>query len=254
MSDRPANTLTDDERAIYEWQMWVPGVGEDGQRKLKNASVLISRVGGLGGLVAYELAAAGVGRLIIAHAGNLKPADLNRQILMHHDSLGQSRVESATRSLHDFNPRVEVVAVPENINPENAESLTKMADVVVCCAPLFSERFLMNEHAVRQRKPIVDCAMYELTGQITTTIPGRSACLACRVASEPEGWKRQFPVFGAVSGTVGCLGAMEAIKLICGIGEPLTDRLLTFDLRDMRFRIIRTQRRSDCPVCRSLWE
>jgi molybdopterin/thiamine biosynthesis adenylyltransferase len=91
--------------------------------------------------------------------------------------------------------------------------------------------------------------MYELTGQVTTVLPGRSACLACRTPEPPAGWKRQFPVFGAVSGTVGCLGAMEAIKLICGIGEPLTDRLLMFDLRDMRFRMIGTQRRIDCPVC-----
>ena len=106
----------------------------------------------------------------------------------------------------------------------------------------------MNEQAVRQRKPFIDCAMYELTGQIATTIP-RSACLRCRVPSPPEDWKRQFPVFGAVSGTAGCLGAMEAIKLICGIGEPLVNRLLAFDLRDMRFRVFRTKQRPDCPVC-----
>jgi molybdopterin/thiamine biosynthesis adenylyltransferase len=229
----------------------VSGVGADGQRKLKGASVLVSRVGGLGGLVAYELAAAGVGRLILAHAGNLKPADLNRQLLMRHDALGQSRVECAADTLRELNPRTEVVAIPENISPENAGRLVGMADVVVSSAPMFDERFLMNQEAIRRNKPIVDCAMYELTGQITTTLPGRSACLACRVAAEPENWKRQFPVFGAVSGTVGCLGAMEAIKLICGIGEPLVNRLLTFDLRDMRFRIIRTQRRDDCPVCGS---
>ncbi len=241
--------LTDDERATYEWQMWVPGVGEEGQRKLKAANVLISRVGGLGGLVAHELAAAGVGRLILAHAGNLKPADLNRQLLMRHAALGTSRVECAARTLRELNPYIEVLAVNENISRDNIGRLVGMADVVVSAVPLFEERFLMNEEAVRQRKPIVDCAMYELTGQITTTLPGQSACLSCRVASEPENWKRQFPVFGAVSGTVGCLGAMEAIKLICGIGEPLVNRLLTFDLRDMRFRTIRTERRPNCPVC-----
>src|SRR5947207_11579512 len=97
--------LTDEERAIYEWQMWVPGVGEDGQRKLKAASVLISRIGGLGGLAAYELAAAGVGRLILAHAGDVKPDDLNRQLLMPHEALGRSRAECATRRRRDLNPR-----------------------------------------------------------------------------------------------------------------------------------------------------
>jgi molybdopterin-synthase adenylyltransferase len=229
--------------------MWVPGVGEEGQRKLKGASVLVSRIGGLGGIVAHELAAAGVGRLVIAHAGNLKASDLNRQHLMRHDALGTSRVECAAATLRAYNPHVEVIAVPENIGKANVQRLVEQVDVVVSCAPLFEERFLMNEQAVRLNKPIVDAAMFELIGQITTTIPGQSACLSCRVAAEPTGWKRRFPVFGAVAGTVGCLGAMEAIKLICGVGEPLVNRLLTFDLREMRFRMIRTQRRRDCQVC-----
>ena len=111
------------------------------------------------------------------------------------------------------------------------------------------QRFLLNEQCVRQGKPMVDCAMYELTGQVTTILPGRTACLACRVPEPPATWRRQFPVIGAVSGAVGCLGAMEAIKLITGLGEPLADRLLTFDLRDVRFRTLTTARRADCPVC-----
>jgi molybdopterin-synthase adenylyltransferase len=241
--------LTDEERATYEWQMWVPGVGDAGQRKLKAATVLISRVGGLGGLVAYELAAAGVGRLILAHGGNLKPADLNRQLLMRHDAIGTSRIACASETLKSLNPKLDVVAVPENITPQNVVELVQATDVVVSCAPLFEERYLLNEQAVRQGKPFIDCAMYALSGQVATTLPGKSACLRCRVPSPPEDWKRQFPVFGAVSGTVGCIGAMEAIKLICGIGEPLVNRLLVFDLRDMRFRVFRTQRRPDCPVC-----
>jgi molybdopterin/thiamine biosynthesis adenylyltransferase len=243
--------LTDEERATYEWQMWIPGIGEEGQRKLKAATVLISRVGGLGGLVAYELAAAGVGRLILAHAGNLKLGDLNRQLLMRYDALGRSRIACASETLKTLNPKLDVVAVPENITPQNVERLVRNADVVVSCAPLFEERYLMNEQAVRQGKPIIDCAMYELTGQVATTIPGKSACLRCRVPSPPEDWKRQFPVFGAVSGMVGCIGAIEAIKLICGIGEPLVNRLLVFDLREMRFRVFRTKQRPDCPVCGS---
>jgi molybdopterin/thiamine biosynthesis adenylyltransferase len=242
----PLNEL---EKALYEWQMWVSGVGDEGQRKLKAARVLISRVGGLGGVAAYELTAAGVGTLILAHAGNVKPSDLNRQLLMTHAGLGASRIESAARRLNELNPFVEVVAIAENVNETNARSLVSQADVVVCCVPLFRERFLMNEQAVKQGKPFIDCAMYELTGQITTVIPGRTACLACRLPEEPSAWKRQFPVFGAVSGTVGCLGAMEAIKVICGVGEPLLDRLLLFDLRDMRFRFVDLKRRADCRIC-----
>jgi molybdopterin/thiamine biosynthesis adenylyltransferase len=241
--------LTSEERATYDWQISVPGVGEEGQRRLKAATVLVTRVGGLGGLVAYELAAAGVGRLVLAHAGIVKPADLNRQLLMTHAAIGSSRVECAAQRLRELNPRLDVVSVPENVAEANVARLVEAADMVACCAPLFEERFLLNEQCVRQGKPMVDCAMYELTGQLTTILPGRTACLACRVPEPPATWRRQFPVFGAVAGAVGCLGAMEAIKLITGIGEPLADRLLTFDLRDMRFRIVKTSRRLDCSVC-----
>jgi molybdopterin/thiamine biosynthesis adenylyltransferase len=242
--------LTADERAVYEWQMWVPGVGEEGQRRLKAATVLVSRIGGLGGIVAYQLAAAGVGRLVLAHAGTIKPSDLNRQLLMTHAALGTSRVENAARRLKELNPSLDVVAVPENVSPENAVRLVGMADVIVDCAPLFTERLLMNEQAVRQNKPLVECAMYELSAQVTTILPGGTACLACRTPEPPPNWKRRFPVFGAVSGTAGCLGAVEAIKLICGVGEPLADRMLTMDLRDMRFQTIRTRKNPECRVCR----
>jgi molybdopterin/thiamine biosynthesis adenylyltransferase len=243
------NDLTPDELATYQWQLSVPGFGEQGQKKLRSASVLVTRVGGLGGLVAYELAAAGVGRLVLAHAGTVKLPDLNRQLLMTHAAIGSSRVECAARRLHELNPRLDVVTISENVSAANAARLVEQADVVACCAPLFEERFALNEKCVRQNKPMVDCAMYELTGQLTTILPGRTACLACRVPEPPPTWNRRFPVFGASSGVVGCMGAMEVIKLLTGLGEPLADRLLTFDLRDMRFRTVTTSRRPNCPVC-----
>src|SRR5882672_2943571 len=105
--------LSDEERAIYEWQMWTPHFGEAGQEKLKNATVLVSRIGGVGGSLALQLAAAGVGRLILAHAGNLRPSDLNRQILMSHSRLGQSRVVQAADKLRELNPRVEIETAEE---------------------------------------------------------------------------------------------------------------------------------------------
>ena len=245
----PVLSLTDTERQVYEWQMWVSGFGESGQRKLKGASVLISRCGGVGGAVALELAAAGVGRLILAHAGNLKPSDLNRQILMTHDWLGRPRVECAAHRLRELNPRLEVVAVPENLSPTNVARLIGQADVLVDCAPLFEERFLMNREAVRQRKPMVECAMYELEIQITSIIASHTPCLACLCPEPPANWRRQFPVFGAVAGVVGCLGAMEVIKLLTGLGEPLLSRMLTCDLRTMSFRTVKTVRQPECAVC-----
>lgn len=250
MPSRPP--LTDEERSVYEWQMWVPDFGEQGQRALKGSSVLVSRCGGLGSVVAYELAAAGIGRLVLAHAGNVKPSDLNRQLLMTHAGLGQSRVESAARRLRELNPRLEIVAVPENVNDRNAADLVAQVDLIVDCAPLFVERRLMNREAVRQRKPLVECAMYELETQLTTIMPGRTPCLACLHPDDPPAWKREFPVFGAVSGAVGCLAAMEAIKVLAGLGEPLYGQLLSMDLRDMTCRRRTILRNPQCPVCGSV--
>lgn len=245
-------TLTDDERAIYEWQLWVEGFGEAGQTRLKNSSVLISRCGGVGGTVALHLAAAGVGRLILAHAGNLRPNDLNRQILMSHAGLGQSRVEQAAQRLRQFNPHIEVVPVGENIGEANVERLVRDADVIASCAPLFGERLILNGAAVAQRKPLVDCAMYELEAQLTTIVPGRGPCLACLYPEEPAAWKRQFPVFGAVAGTIAALGALEVIKVLAGLGEPLVGKMLLCDLAAMSFRTIQMRRDAACPVCKHL--
>jgi molybdopterin/thiamine biosynthesis adenylyltransferase len=242
-------SLNDAEKSTYEWQMWIHDFGELAQRKLKNASVMVSRVGGVGGAVAYELAAAGVGKLILAHGGDLKPSDLNRQLLMTHDWIGKPRIESIQRRLLELNPRLDIVAMNSNVDDENAEELVRQADVVVDCAPMFQERFAMNYQAIAQGKPLVECSMYELEAQIFSVIPGASPCLQCLFPEPPPNWKRQFPVLGAVSGMVGCLGATEAVKLITGIGQPLIGRLLKCDLRDMSFRTYSAKRVANCKAC-----
>ena len=250
MPDLPELTETD--RALYEWQMWVPGMGEAGQRKLKGATVLISRVGGLGGLVAMELAAAGVGRLILAHGGNLKLPDLNRQLLQTRAHVGLPRMDNIVTRRKELNPDCEIVGVTENITEANAAAWVALADVVVDAAPLFQERLALNAAAMRAGKPMVECAMHTLEATVTTFLPGRSGCLACYVPEVPPTWMRQFPVFGAVSGTAACLGAMEVIKLITGLGTPLAGEMLCMDLGSMGFRRVKLPRRSDCEVCGSL--
>jgi molybdopterin/thiamine biosynthesis adenylyltransferase len=241
--------LTAEERAIYEWQMWVPGVGEEGQLKLKNASVLVSRVGGLGGLVALELAAAGVGRLVLAHGGVLQPSDLNRQLLQTHDHIGKLRIDSIVRRLKDLNPRCEIIGLPENASEANADALVAQADIVVDAAPMFQERLALNAAAFRAGKPMVECAMHTLEASVTTFVPGKTGCLACYIPEVPPTWKRQFPVFGAVSGTAACIGALEVIKLITGIGTTLQGELLSMNLDTMQFRKVRLPKQEDCAVC-----
>jgi molybdopterin/thiamine biosynthesis adenylyltransferase len=123
------------------------------------------------------------------------------------------------------------------------------ADLVVDCAPLFEERFFMNREAVRQGKPLVECAMFGLEAHLTSFKPGITGCLQCLYPEKPDYWQRRFPVFGAVAGMVGCLGAMEVIKIIAGLGKPLYGRLLTCDLKSMKFNQVRLRQRPDCPVC-----
>ena len=107
----------------------------------------------------------------------------------------------------------------------------------------------MNDACVRLAKPMVECAMYETEAHITTFAPGKTGCLRCLYPEEPGDWQRRFPVIGAVSGTVGCLGAMEAIKIIAGLGEPLFGRLLTMDLRNMSFQEVKIRQDPGCLVC-----
>lgn len=241
--------LSEAERSRYGWQLDVAGFGEEGQAKLRGSSVLISRVGGLGGSVAWQLAAAGVGKLVLAHAGNIKESDLNRQTLMTHDRLGTARLESAVARLKAFNPSMEIVPVFENATHENAMELVGGVDVVVDCAPLFSERFALNRAAVKLGKPMVEAAVNELEFHLTTIIPGVTPCLRCLYPENNPMWTRRFPVMGAVSGSVGSMAAMEAIKVLGGFAEPLRGVLLSADLRSMQFRRYQIRRVPSCPEC-----
>ncbi len=252
MQEPTPQPLEEHDRSRYAWQIDVPDFGEEGQSRLKGASVLVTRCGGLGSPVAYELAAAGVGRIILAHGGELKTSDLNRQLLMKDSALGSSRVECAAERLREFAPKLDVKAVPSNVSTENAMELVDQADLVVDCAPMFEERFALNDACLKLGKPMVECAMYELQATITTLVPGRTPCLRCLVPEVPPAWTRRFPVFGAVSGTVGCLAAMEAIKILAGFGDPLLGRMLTMNLRDMSFANTSLDGMPRCSHCVSI--
>lgn len=241
--------LTDLDRDIYEWQLDVPGMGEDGQRALRNSTALVSRVGGLGGPLCFSLASAGIGRLVIAHGGDLRLDDLNRQILMSYEGVGSPRSESIRETLNRFNPHIEVTVVSENVNPRNVEKLTEGVDIVFGAAPLFEERFLLNRESNRRGIPLVDCAMYNLEGHVITIVPGESACLACLYPEAPPHWKRRFPVIGAVSALAANIGAIEGIKLITGIGQPQTGKMIYFDATTMTFQTIKINRNPLCQVC-----
>ena len=241
--------LSNQDRAIYEWQLDVPGFGEEGQAKLRNTTALVSRAGGLGGPLCFSLAAAGIGRLIIAHGGNLRADDLNRQILMAQRNIGESRATSIRETLERFNPNIDLEVVTENVTDQNVSRLADGVDIVFAAAPLFEERFLLNRECVERRIPLVDCAMFSLEGHIVPIVPGETPCLNCLYPVIPPHWKRRFPVIGAVSALAANIGVMEGIKILTGLGEAQTGKMLYFDAGTMNFQKVDIKRNFQCKVC-----
>ena len=242
-------SLTPAELDRYAWQLDIPGHGEAGQLKLKQSTVLISRAGGVGGTAALYLAAAGVGHLVLAHAGPLRLNDLNRQLLMRTPGVGRARSLTARETLESLNPEVRVSALDENVSTANAERLVSMADAVVDAAPLFEERLALNAAARRLGKPMVEAAMHGMEFSVTTFLPDRPGCLACLCPEPPAWWRRRFPVFGAVSGVAGSLAAVEIIKVLTGNGEPLAGRMIAGDLHAGHVRTISLRANDSCSVC-----
>jgi molybdopterin/thiamine biosynthesis adenylyltransferase len=227
----------------------VPGFGESAQKQLKSSTVLVTGVGGLGGTAALYLAVAGVGKLILLRGGKLRLDDLNRQVLMTEDWVGKPRVFKAKTTLENINSDVQIEAIEQYVTPENVDALVQTSDVVLDCAHNFSERDLLNTACVRWNKPMVEAAMNNMEAYLTTIIPGKTPCLSCIFPEKPNWDKRGFGVLGAVSGTLACLTALEAIKVLTGIGKPLFSQLLTMDLNSLDFAKRRPYHDPNCPVC-----
>lgn len=242
--------LTEWELDKYRRQIMLPGFGVEAQEKLKSSAALVTRVGGLGGPAAFWLAAAGIGKLLIAHGGNLTPSNLNRQILMRGDGVGQPRIPQAKETLLRFNPDLEVVALGEDANEGNADDWVGQVDVVCDTTPSFRERLALNAACWRQGKPLVHSGMDGMEAQLTTLVPGRTPCLQCIIPEPPDWWDPMgFGVLGALSGSLGAMTAVEAVKVLTGYGEPLLNQLLVMDGEDMSFSKYQISRRADCPIC-----
>lgn len=242
--------LTDWELEKYRRQIMIPDFGVPAQEKLRACSALVTRVGGLGGPTALWLAAAGIGKLVIAHGGKVTPSNLNRQILMRGDGVGQPRAPQAEETLRRFNPDLQIVAYAADVNEDNAADWVSQVDIVCDTTPDFRERLLLNRECWRQGKPLIDSGMNGMEAQLTAIVPPRTPCLQCLVPEVPDWWDPMgFGVLGALSGALGALTALEAIKVLTGYGEPLTGKLLVFDGEDMSFSKYTIHRRPDCPIC-----
>ncbi|MGQ9869553.1 HesA/MoeB/ThiF family protein [Leptodesmis sp.] len=244
--------LTSIELERYRRQIMLPGFGEEAQQRLKNFTVLVTGVGGLGGTAALYLAVARIGRLILLRGGELRLDDMNRQVLMTDDWVGKPRVFKAKETLAAaINPDVEIDAICEYVAPDNVDALVQQADVVLDCAHNFVGRDLLNAACVQWGKPMIEAAMNDMEAYLTTMVPGLTPCLSCIFPEKPDWDKRGFGVLGAVSGTLACLTALEAIKLITGLGTPLLSQLLTMGLSRAEFAKRRPYHDPNCPVCGS---
>ena len=252
--------LSDDARDFnerYSRHLLLPEVGAAGQLRLQQSRVLMIGAGGLGSPAAFYLAAAGVGQLRIADDDVVDRSNLQRQILHTEARVGQAKVASAQATLTALNPRTRIEAVAERVTVDNVERLLEGVDVVLDGADNFPVRYLLNDACVKLGKPLVYGAVQRFEGQVSVFDAGRhrghAPCYRCLFPEPPP---PEFApncaeagVLGVLPGVIGLLQATEVIKLLLGIGDPLTGRLLHFDALSMRFRETRLRHDPDCAVC-----
>ncbi|MBI2886283.1 MAG: molybdopterin-synthase adenylyltransferase MoeB [Chloroflexi bacterium] len=247
-----APTWTEDQILRYSRHIVMPQVGGKGQRKLLNARVLLIGAGGLGSPTAMYLAAAGVGTLGLIDADVVDLSNLQRQLLHDTDDVGRPKVDSGAERIHDLNPEVNVVKHYTLLTSENALDIIKDYDIVINGCDNFPTRYLANDACVFLNKPLVDGSILFFEGQASVFMPGQGCYRCLYPAPPPPGMVpscAEGGVLGVLPGIVGCIQAIEAIKLILGLGESLAGRLLLFDALKMEFRQMRLRRDPECPVC-----
>ncbi len=252
MSELPA--LSPEEIRRYARHLSVPGVGVEGQRKLKASSVLMIGTGGLGSPAALYLAAAGVGRIGLIDQDTVDRSNLQRQILHGESWVGKPKLESAAARLRELNPEVELELHPLRFTPENALDLVSRYDVVLDGCDNFPTRFLSNDACFFLKKPCVYGSIFRFDGQVTVFAPHLGGpCYRCMLPDLPAPGAapscEEAGVLGVLPGVIGSLQAMETIKLLLGIGEPPLGKLLCYDALATSFRTLRLRRDPACRLC-----
>jgi molybdopterin/thiamine biosynthesis adenylyltransferase len=242
-----AQALSPRELERYHRQIILPGWGEEGQKRLRRATVFIAGAGGLGSPVAQYLAAAGVGTLRICDSGSVELSNLNRQLLHADRDLSKPKVRSAARTVRRVNPHVRLEPLQAVLGEHSAEGLVGDAELILDCLDNFPTRQALNAFAVRRGLPMIHAGVTGYCGQITFLHPPATACLACLVPQSPP--QEVFPILGATAGLLGCLQALEALKYLTGTGPLLTGRLLFCDGWEMQFQEVAVQKDPRCPVC-----
>jgi molybdopterin/thiamine biosynthesis adenylyltransferase len=245
--------FTDEELERYSRHIILEDVGIEGQEKILNGKVLIIGAGGLGSPVAFYLAAAGVGEIGIVDGDVVDRSNLQRQILHTTDEIGIPKVDSAKRKMLAINPNISVHTYQTMLTSDNILSIIESYDFIIDGTDNFSSKFLINDACVLANKPYSHGGILRFTGQTMTVFPEESACYACAFDAPPPAGVvptcSSAGILGAVAGILGTIQAAEALKVITEIGTPLTNTLLSFDAKTMRFQKVHFNRNPKCRVC-----
>lgn len=245
-------SFTEDQIQRYSRQIILKEIGGKGQRKLLEAKVLVLGAGGLGSPIAIYLALAGVGTIGIVDFDCVDLSNLHRQTLHFTEDVGRPKVESAVDTLARYNPEITVVPHAEPLTSENAMRIISQYDIVVNGADNFPSRYLVNDACYLLGKPLVDGCILMFDAQATVFLPGQGCYRCLYPAPPPPGLVpscAQAGVLGALPGLVGSLQAIETLKLILGIGEPLVSRMFLYDALTAEFRQVRLRKYPECPLC-----
>ncbi|GMR01508.1 MAG: molybdopterin-synthase adenylyltransferase MoeB [Gammaproteobacteria bacterium] len=252
MKDNEIN-FNDEQLLHYSRQIMLPHFGIEGQQLLQNAHVVIMGVGGLGSPAAMYLAAAGIGALTLVDFDTVDNSNLQRQIIHNVDSIGENKVDSAKNTLLKINPEVVIHSINKRLTLDELKSLITNVDCVVDATDNFETRFLINRACVTQQVALVSAAAIQYEGQISVfdLTQKNSACYACLYA---EGGEENTScsdngILAPVVGILGSMQALEAIKLICNLGDTLQNRLLIFDALALQWRTMKLKKDANCPVC-----
>ena len=250
---RAPAVLTADQRLRYHRHLLLPEVSEAGQQKLLGAKVLLLGAGGLGSPAALYLAAAGVGTIGIVDMDVVDESNLQRQILHNTDRIGERKVDSAKKALTLLNPDVNVVTYDTRLGADNVLDIIDGYDVIVDGTDNFPTRYLLNDASLLKKIPVVYGAIFRFEGQVSVFHPYEGPCYRCLLPEPPPPELApscaEAGVLGVLPGIIGSLQALEAIKIILGLGEPLVGRLMAYDALEQSFRNFKVHRDPSCPAC-----
>ena len=245
--------MNDHELLRYSKQIMLPQIDIEGQQKINDSTILIIGMGGLGSPSALYLAAAGVGHLVIADFDQVELSNLQRQIIHRTADIGDDKVNSAKTKLLELNPNITVTVVNEIMHSDNLASLIKDVDIVLDGTDNFESRFEINKACVECHKPLISAAVIRFEGQISV-FKGYEVdqpCYQCLYSEQGDGREScvENGVLAPVAGLVGTIQALQAIKVLLGLGEQLCGELLLIDGLDLSFRKVKIVKDSDCPIC-----